>query len=65
MIREKKTLTFPFWVEAILIVALLVMTIVEGAHGAWGWVIIFGIGFLAFGISALTRALSGGKHGRL
>jgi hypothetical protein len=63
MMREKKSMSFPLWAEAILIVTMGAMAVIETENGAWGWAIVFVGGFLTFGISAVARALTGDKHG--
>ena len=61
----RKQISFPLWVEAILILVMAGMAFVEGRGGSWGWAIVFGVGSVAFGISAAARAFSGegGNHG--
>ncbi len=60
---EKKSLTFPVWLEGLLIVLALTMAVVEGMHGNWLWAVIFGVSGVAFGIGLLVRLIAGDKHG--
>jgi len=57
MIREKKALAFPTWLEAIIIAALLIMAVVEFTHDNWFWSIIFALSGLAFAASLIARML--------
>jgi hypothetical protein len=59
-----KTLSFPWWLEASLIVLMGVMAVVEWRGDSWGWALVFGAGCAAFGISAVARAFSGENHDR-
>lgn len=63
MIPSQKR-SFPLWLEAVLTVALLGMAIQEANHGAWGWTMIFGGGFLTLTLTAVINAFSGGTHGK-
>ena len=60
---EKKTLNFPWWMEMLLVVLLLVMAPVEFRNGQWVWAMIFGVAGVGFGVSLGTRLISGDKHG--
>jgi hypothetical protein len=57
-----KTLNFPWWLEASLIVLMGIMSVVEWRGDSWGWSLVFGAGFAAFGISAVARSFSGENH---
>ncbi len=61
---EKKSISFPIWVEAIIILALLTMAGVEYQHDQWIWAMIFGASGVLFGIGTVARLTSEGKHGR-
>jgi hypothetical protein len=39
-----------------------VMAVVEWRGNSWGWALVFGAGFAAFGISAVARTFSGENH---
>jgi hypothetical protein len=60
---EKRALNFPRWVEAALIVLLLVMAAVEYVNGQWAWTAIFGVAGVAFGVSLGVRLMTGDKNG--
>jgi hypothetical protein len=60
---NKKALSFPLWVEAILVAVFLVMAYIEGAHAQWFWATLFGVTGLAIGVSLLARWKTGDKHG--
>ena len=60
---DKKTLSFPPWVEGILVAVFLVMACVESAHAEWFWAALFGVTGLAVGASLLVRLKTGDKHG--
>ncbi len=62
-VGPKKTLSFPRWVEGLLIVAAIGMAVVEGTHGQWIWAGIFGVCGLGCGIGFGVRLVSGDKYG--
>jgi hypothetical protein len=55
---SKKPLHIPWHLEATILLAAAIMSYVEARNAQWLWSIIFGAAALAFGISALTRALA-------
>ncbi len=61
--RPKTPLSFPTWLEGVLILLALGMAVVEGLHNSWFWAVIFGISGLAFGIGLVLRLFMGDKHG--
>jgi len=58
---QKRALDFPRWVEAALVLALLVMAVVESHNEQWFWASIFGIAGVLFGASLASRMISGDK----
>ena len=56
---ERKLLFFPRWVEAIVVVALLVMCVVEWLHWQVFWSLLFGAAALCFGVSLAARMFKG------
>ena len=61
---EKKTLSFPLWVEGTLVVILLVMAGVEYMHNQWFWAAIFGMTGVGVGVSIIARLRAGDKNGQ-
>ena len=61
---QKQPLSFPLWVEALLVVILLFMACIESAHDQWFWAAIFGISGSVFAISVIARLRSGDKNGQ-
>ena len=61
---NKKPLSFPLWVEALLVIVLLIMTVVEYQHDQWFWSALFGLSALFFGISVIIRFNTGDKNAR-
>ena len=61
---EKKAIQFPLWLEAVIVLGLLLMAVVEYLHDQWFWAVIFGAAGVCFGMSIIARFGSGEKNGR-
>ena len=60
---QKKALSFPWWLEGLVIIGMLVLAWVEWMHGQWIWSIIFALGGTLFGASLAARLVMGGRDG--
>lgn len=60
--RESKALMFPLWVEAIIVIVLGVMAVVEFRHDQFIWSGIFGLGGLLYAVSVFARLKKGSDH---
>jgi hypothetical protein len=61
MKAAKGALDFPRWVEAAIILGLLVMAVVESCNEQWFWAAIFGIAGVLFGAGFASRLITGDK----
>jgi hypothetical protein len=61
---EKRARSFPKWAEAILILFMVVMAVLEFLHDQWMWAGIFGIAAALFGAGLVSRLLTGDADDR-